>query len=1447
MEQISIPSQEIQIPTFDEQFQTVTEDARKRVLISDSSKGKVGNGQVLIEHLQNSSLKNKDQLVNEGADSYLSNTDSLDADLLSEVATQDPSLGLEVVEVMDRVRHEERSQDPLFLAFKQNILDTPGSENLSPKQIRHHVADQLHLYALAEAWDKMGLARKIGDFANILLWPDYTWNVAKLGEGLSEEFGIENLNTNLMSQMDLVKGLVSFRRSLDGEALLAFDEKTREILDEIELSVLQKTQFIEAMVGNYSDLELDLFLDKADIAIMVGTAGLSVVQRILRAGQLAKRLADSGDIQGAATVAKEASIDEQVAHAMGQSQVDAASIGNPMVNRVDIAHAGMPEGPSSQYRHYLEEVDSILDRAENIAHINLATETPEEAARIAAALRKHMPEDLQVENVKFTQKDGQTLIEYDIIDDNGLIIGTENLPYTLDEVGMYLDHSGGLVSTFFKALLSPAFLQGQDARQLVDSALVGTMAKAKLGKIFTDAAEAALKPIKGNKGSMERLSKVLNELDGKDIVADYHLLTNVGVGGTRLTDKEFTSFLGVRRVLDDIWENNNRTMRQELELSRAKAVRDHNDELVFGKAYEDPTSAEGGWHSSQTSTRLVKITDDGADELKGVSLKDLEDAYADGFVLVRSHAQDSADWFRAGERGSEVRYQFALVQGDRLGRLPTKVMNRVPNYLPKLNKGANFFIKEQRMLDEGGRELVSKPITLAYAATRRQADTYLEGLRKADAEIGIERSLEVTEDVLKTSLSNGDVTKATGGLVRGKRSKKGIDYAGDFGGGRADPLSAITRAINLTADRVAMSRWRMSEMDRWYNSAKHAVPNLPADWLQARTAIEQMSPSATKTKLLNAHDHISDMRMIPTKSEKMFQGAIVSMAKLLDKSSNPFLQRSAAFFYQIKDHNPVGLIKSMSFNLTLGTFSMVQIPVQAFGTLVAIAANPVYAGRAMSSWIMASGLDLGRDMKVVKETAGILGKRMGMKPEEIKSFQHDYEFWRASGMREAVVRGNSDATSMMNGLPMDAGMLRRGAQAFFTAGQTPYRMGELINMRISFFTALERQKAVDGVSFLYDNNTMKKVLARAEHYRMNMNAANKAAYQRGIWALPTQFKQIYTKYIEALAGKEFTKAEKLRILGVQAGIFGAAGIPILNHYTNEVVKMTGITETDVPAEVLTMIQHGAWGHVMNNVFDIDMASSGRLTVSADLIDEITKIFIDGQTPMLEMMMGASGTPMKHGAGFFSSLLLAGNMVYDAEEVSPELFGAAAKIASDGLLRITSSGRKYIEAKDLASGFIRKSDGAFLYEVADPKLRDILVRGFGFGSLEVEEYYKTRKMHMDITEERTARVDQLISAWYAVIRGVDKEDRHQWMAGQLAASMVESQIAKMNPADAALVRESFQKKLLNRKDPYAKVIMEAIDLHYSGSVNAFTNALPTIHKERQRQAEMGSQRIKEANK
>jgi len=1414
----------------------------KRVAEMDAMLPRIGSSENLEEDLEEVSGKSPEQLTIEASNRYEENTISLDGDILAEAAfisETDPALALSIGEKVKQGREADKGKTELYKAILDNLLSTPGAENLTKPQIDYMASNQLLMYGIANELDELGAWGWTKNIANLIVLPDLIWNIHGVSSKLKEEFGLD-IDAEMKTSVADIVGLSNFRKRLGAEERQLFDNRFLQILEELESNPIQKAHMIGLVTGDHQGLGLDVGLERAEILLTVGTLGISLINRVLKTSQIVKRLADSGDHVGAVKASEVLARDPEAAVVAGQSQFDAANITNPLANPE--IFPGSVAGRVSDNAHYDPRIDDVLVRARNVADIDLAEADPDAAVRVAAAIRKHLPDNMQLERVSVGLEDGVTTVRYSLIDETGAQVGPFTQPYLVDDIGRYIDPDVGLGSNVVRMAVSPAYVQGLDATRLVDSALVGVLGSAKIASVYTEAAELALKPIKYNKKSLLRVNRVLELLDGEDVIPSRHLLMDVGVGGNVLSEVEFQAFHGIRRILDDLHVQNNRVIREELMFQNARTVR-VGDETFYAKSYGDPISADGAWRNDSDNIRLLRA--DTGEELRGLSLKDLEDYYEQGFVLTRSHYDDTSQWFRGVSKSSDAPYyRFALVRGDDIGEIPMQVLNKIPNYLPKWNKGANFFVKEKRLVDAGGRMPEEKWVTIGYASTRTQAMKGMEGTHRLDLELGKKpRILEIKEDEKMDVISTADASKSMGGLIRGQRASEEIIDFNKTGGGRADVLESLQRAIGVTADKLPMSRWRMAAREEWRNSAKHHFEKLPDNWEEARAHVANSSQGALKTKLLNAHDQISAMSNIPTQSEKFFRGTIISAAKSLDKFDNPVFQRAAAFMYEIKDNNPINMMKSITFNLTLGAFSMVQIPVQMFGALVALSANPVYASRAMGSWLMASGLDLGKDMKVVNDTAIILGRRMGMAPETVKSFQNDYAFWRASGMRESVVRGNADATALMNGMPLDAGLLRRGWAAAVNAGQTPYRVGELGNMRISFFTALERQKELDGAKFVYNDSTMSKVLSRAEKYRLGMNVANKAAYQKGIWSLPTQFKQIYTKYIEALTGRAFTPAEKLRILGVQATVFGAAGIPIMNHFVDEIIRSTGMTD-ELSAQDLVAMKTGVLGLALRDFTDI--AVTGRLTVSADLFEELKKMSIEGRTPVLELMAGASASPLKYGLGFFNNLILAGNLVYDTDELDPAVLAGAMEITAQGLLSMSASGRKAIEARDLHYGWVRTADGRPLYQVSDPKSVDIFFRAMGFGSQEKEEFYKQMMINLDIKQERAGRVLQLYNAWFTLANGLNNDDREKVKRAQIALSMINSQIDNMPVREAMRVRDDFHKRVLNPKDAKEKVISEAIEVFYWDSLNKAKILTPLIREAMESRDAQGRQFIQEAN-
>jgi len=318
-------------------------------------------------------------------------------------------------------------------------------------------------------------------------------------------------------------------------------------------------------------------------------------------------------------------------------------------------------------------------------------------------------------------------------------------------------------------------------------------------------------------------------------------------------------------------------------------------------------------------------------------------------------------------------------------------------------------------------------------------------------------------------------------------------------------------------------------------------------------------------------------------------------------------------------------------------------------------------------------------------------------------------------MYDSVVMGNADFATMAGGGLIDAGLLRRAYGTLEEKGQVFFKMGELANMRISFFTALERQKALDGGKFAFTDETLKKVMARAEQYRMNMGAGNKAWFQRGVWSLPTQFKQIYTKFAESMFGDWFTGREKAQVLLAQATLFGATGIPILNSFQDQIVDMF-FDEGDLSQAQLVTAKRGALGFLFNDVMDVDAVISGRMSLASDYMEDFEKLF-SGDVSMVEGLMGVSYSLFGRGYDviktFSREVATVGHT--PPEEWSTSMVEDALSDIGKSMISMTASGRKALQAYDLAYAdayFSRNGQTLFQYPEG-ANMGTMIARGVGF--------------------------------------------------------------------------------------------------------------------------------------
>lgn len=253
------------------------------------------------------------------------------------------------------------------------------------------------------------------------------------------------------------------------------------------------------------------------------------------------------------------------------------------------------------------------------------------------------------------------------------------------------------------------------------------------------------------------------------------------------------------------------------------------------------------------------------------------------------------------------------------------------------------------------------------------------------------------------------------------------------------------------------------------------------------------------------------MKLIGGESPEAMSGMRKSLAEILTQGHPADILKKLAFYPKMGFWNPKQLLQQGNTYLNV----------------VALAGPKIGSKAGVYSMLMRSAL---MDSKLVPEVAQ-MAKRMGFDADEFTRVIDAMDrtgfgkMGREVATREQHLEGSVVQTKL--GAMMDHGL-------FFM------KEGEEFVRRAAFSAAYLEKEAVKGSRKLTDQD-IQAVLNRADFYNANMSHASNAAWQQGFASIPTQFWSYQVRMMEQLMGKRMTNAERARILGSYAAIYG---IPI---------------------------------------------------------------------------------------------------------------------------------------------------------------------------------------------------------------------------------------------------------------------------------------------------------------
>ena len=310
---------------------------------------------------------------------------------------------------------------------------------------------------------------------------------------------------------------------------------------------------------------------------------------------------------------------------------------------------------------------------------------------------------------------------------------------------------------------------------------------------------------------------------------------------------------------------------------------------------------------------------------------------------------------------------------------------------------------------------------------------------------------------------------------------------------------------------------------------------------------------------------------------------------------------------------------SAAFHTLLGFYNPIQWIVQAQGA--AVTAGVLGPTRTLKMLRRQNAIFATQYNKNLSD--GYLkrvGQATGYSTEELRATK---QLWDKSGFHDSMF-SNADVQSAVEGFPVTSGAIRR----VFDEGLLFYRAGEGFNRRMAFLAALD--EAGDVTKVLNNDDLFRQVITRASDLMLNLGKANRSGFQKGLLSIPTQFKQVIFKTGEAIIGKQFTSAERTRIIASQLMLYGAAGLPFGNWGMRHAMDMAGFsksdlglapgTETEESLNVVKAINGGMMDALALMMFDADVEFSDRLSLVQGF-NEMVQAFTEERSVPMELVIG----------------------------------------------------------------------------------------------------------------------------------------------------------------------------------------------------------------------------------
>jgi hypothetical protein len=443
-------------------------------------------------------------------------------------------------------------------------------------------------------------------------------------------------------------------------------------------------------------------------------------------------------------------------------------------------------------------------------------------------------------------------------------------------------------------------------------------------------------------------------------------------------------------------------------------------------------------------------------------------------------------------------------------------------------------------------------------------------------------------------------------IARGgdQKSHRGFGLT-DFNGDPApviNPLESASKSLDRAIELMSHDTWRQRQAQKFVRTFGPVLKDLdkksPMGHFLNPEYIdnpnEKLIPLVQKAQRMEQHFKV--VMNTPTSKEKFIKENMIHPLVDIFESVSKKIGKpmKVETVNNLKAKDPIGFIRSLSYNANLGLFNLRQPAIQAQATLLMMAASPKHGARG--AWL---GLPMrlmlaSENPQTLAAIARGAGKVVGLKGEQVMEL-HDIlqktGTWRlkAGGLAEQELKGLSSANIF---------------QKFLDAGTVPFMETERYNkVSATMAAALEWREANPTAKIT--EAVIDEIRTKSEFFTANMNRVDRAEWQRGIASMPTQFWGYQARALEMMlpemagGSRHFTTGQKWRMRLTQLALYGVGGTTSPRYglrfrdSINEMYKETFKDEEGLPEVMLDGMEKGMIESFLANALGIDVAFSHR--------------------------------------------------------------------------------------------------------------------------------------------------------------------------------------------------------------------------------------------------------------